>query len=449
MADEGAGSAAELERIARVIAEHDIDTVEIAFPDTWGQMRGKRVPAAQFLRSAGTKGIAAADAAFVFDIRGDIVEVPMINMATGYGDMQVVPELATFRPITWREGTAIVFADCISHTTHEPHVLDPRSILRGQVDRLAARGFDALVATELEFYFTTPDWQPAFDAIQCYSLTTQLEFEAPLREMRRALEGYGADVEASNIEYGPAQVEINLGPRDPIAAADLAMVFKHVVKEISRRHGLRATFMAKPWTGQSGSGLHIHSSLQRGGANAFAVAEDDGLFKNGLMRGWLGGLLEHTPALTAIALTNINGYKRATPYSFAPTHVTWGRDNRGVALRCLSEIGNATRIEYRGAAADANPYLVIAGVIAAGLDGLDRMPELPPIAAGDVYANPAGAREIPTSLEAAIAEFEGSRIAEAVGAEFTENFTTLLRVEAGRFGETITQWERDRYIEFA
>ncbi len=157
MGEEGTSWAAELERISRVIAEHDIDTVEIAFPDTWGAMRGKRIPAAQFLRSAGAKGVAAADAAFVFDIRGDIVEVPMINMTTGYGDMQVVPDLPTFRPITWREGTAIVFADCISHVTHERHVLDPRGILRRQVERLGERGIDVLVATEIEFYFTTPD----------------------------------------------------------------------------------------------------------------------------------------------------------------------------------------------------------------------------------------------------------------------------------------------------
>lgn len=436
--------------IQKALKDHAIDTVEIAYPDTQAHLRGKHVPVGQFLRSAATKGIACADAAYVWDHRGTLYESPRINMGTGYGDMQIVPDLSTFRLMPWREGTALVIGDTTDHRTHEPHTLDPRGCLRRQVDRLKALGYDVLCTTEVEFYLMTPDFKPLGDAIQCYSLRAYDQVVPLLRDIRQALIGAGIEVEATNTEYGPAQIELNVGPRDAVTACDEAMIVKSVVKELSRRHGFAATFMAKPLTGESGNGLHVHMSLQQKGKNAFTTDEKgDGVLKSARMRNCLAGMLEHAKAMALIGLPSINAYKRFALYSFAPMAVNWSLDNRSALFRCMPGIGAATRIEYRGAAADSNPYLVTASMLAAAADGLERGLEPPAMASGDLYAAFDTFPKLPRTLQDAIPAFEGSRLGELLGPDIAENQVTWANVELAAFMSQVTAWEMERYAEYA
>ncbi len=190
------------------------------------------------------------------------------------------------------------------------------------------------------------------------------EVEPVVSEIKRALEASGIMVEAWNVEYGPAQVEVNLGHGSAIEIADATVILKYVVKQIAVSHGLRATFMPKPYITDAGNGMHIHQSLRGAdGNNAFAEQDDEPPLRSKLMRRYLSGLLEHQIALQCVNCPTINSYKRVEDYSFSPTQVSWGLDHRLVGIRSVVDLGAATRLECRWASADANPYLVLAGCL--------------------------------------------------------------------------------------
>ncbi len=350
-----------------------------------------------------------------------------------------------------RPGYAIVIAD--AHDPEgNPHPLAPRSVLAAQIERCRAVGVDPVVATELEFYLCTPDWEPVQHHIQYSSVTDGLALEPVLHAMREALLGAGIEVESSNAEYGPGQIEINAGPADAMTTADNTAVFKSIVKQVAVQHGLRATFMPKPWAEQSGSGMHVHTSLvDDGGANTFA--DSDGA-PNELMRAWLGGIVDHASALTLLGSPTSNGPKRIRPYTFAPTHIHWGLDNRTVLARCVVEAGSpANRVEFRSAGSDANPYLIIAGVLAAGVDGLERGVDPGPMSEGDMYTNPGDCVALPTDLAGVIEAYDGSPLAEQLGKTFSASYASIARAEVALAAEhspepdEVTDWERARFIE--
>ncbi len=437
--------------IAEQIAEHGIHTVEVGAVDTYGHLRGKRVPAARFISSVAMGGVNIADAIYVFDVQCDIVDSPIINMGTGFLDMHLTPDLGSFRLLTHRPGYAIVMAD--SFDEHgRPHALDPRGLVHRQVTRCHQLGFDPVVATELECYICRPDWQPIQEHVQYSSLTDALELETVVAAMRAALLGAGIPLESSNPEYGPGQLEINFGPSDPLTTADNTVLFTSIVKQVAVQHGHRATFMPKPMTGQSGSGMHIHSSLNTDGVNQFGQAADG--LPNPTMSQWTAGLLHHAQAMSLVGIPLPNGYRRVRPYTFAPTHVHWGRDNRTVLARLTTDAGPANRVEFRSAGADANPYVAIAAVLAAGCDGLERQLQLPPMAVGDMYTEPGDCAELPVAIDAAIKAFRSSDLAASLGAEFCENFVVLAEYERALAEEAmsgdpdvVTDWERARYLE--
>jgi glutamine synthetase len=332
--------------------------------------------------------------------------------------------------------------------THEPVALDGRQILRRSVERLRGLGHEPLAATELEFHLCTPDWEPLYTGVHCYSIQKGAEVEPVVSDLRRALDVSGIEVEASNVEYGPAQVEINLGFGDAISVADRTMVFKHAVKQVARRHGLRATFMPKPFIADAGNGMHIHQSLRGSdGKNAFAVHDAEPPVHSALMRRYLAGLVAHQKDLQAVMNPTINAYKRVEDYSFAPTQVSWGLDHRLVGVRCVVEHGEATRLESRWASADANPYLALAGCLGAGAYGLDREIELPPMVGGDPHVD-AALERLPTTLEGAVASLAESDHARAIyGDVFMDAYLTMLRHEVEAFNRHVTQWELERYRE--
>ena len=426
-----------------------VHTVEVATPDTQGHLRGKRVPVERFFSTVATAGVAIADAIFIMDAQDDLTDNPFINMDTGYLDCKLMPDLSTGRIFTHQPGYAIVFTDVFDEHGG-PHPLAPRRVLAQQIERCRGLGFEPIAATELEFYLCHPDWSPVQDHIKYSSLTDAVALEDCIADMRAGLLGAGLDVESSNAEYGPGLIEVNISYADAMTAADATVVFKSIVKQVAVRHGLRATFMPKPWADQSGSGMHIHTSLNVDGANAFA--DSDGA-PNELMSRWLGGLLEHARSMSLLGAPTDNGAKRVRPYTFAPTHVHWGGDNRTVMARCITEAGSSgNRVEFRSAGADATAHLMIAGVLAAGCDGLERDLEIPPMSEGDMYTNPGDCAPLPATLADAIAAYRDSAMADMLGADFSTNYLCTaehelaLAVENSPDPDAVNDWERARFM---
>ena len=427
-----------------------VHTVEIGTPDIHGHLRGKRVPVARFFETTVTGGVHIADAIFVMDLVNDLPDNEFVNMDSGYLDCHFAIDDGTGRILTHRPGYALMFADSFDKS-HQPHFLAPRSVLAAQVERCRALGVEPVVATELEFYLCTPDWEPVQSHIQYSSLTDALAIEEVLCDMRAALLGAGIEVESSNAEYGPGQFEINTGHGDAMKVADDTVLFKSIVKQVAVQHGYRATFMPKPWAEASGSGMHLHTSLRADGANAFAGSDGK---PNELMGSWVAGLLEHAESMVLLGAPNSNGPKRIRPYTFAPTHVHWGPDNRTVLARCVMEAGSAAnRVEYRSAGADANPYLMIAAILAAGSDGVERNLAPPAMSEGDRYTNPGDCAPLPADLASAIAAFDGSPLASRLGGDFSKSFVSIAAAEVGLAAENspdpdeVNDWERARFIE--
>ena len=442
----------EVAEIASAISEHGIHTVEMMTVDTYGHPRGKRVPAQRFVDTVATGGAHIADAIYVMDIQGDIVDSPLINMGTGFLDMHITPALSTFRVMHHRPGYATVMTTS-EDDKHRPHPMDPRNVLQAQLDRVRALGYDPIAATEVECYLCQEDWTPAQPNIQYSSLVDNFAMERCVADMRNAMVDLDIPVESSNPEYGPGQLEINFAYGDPMDVADNTILFKNTIKEIAREHGLRASFMPLPFAGQSGSGMHVHTSLNVDGVNNFGPG--DGHLLNDPFRHWVGGLVHHAPALGLIGIPTGNGYRRVRAYSFCPTHVNWGGDNRSVMCRCTVGQGAADRVEFRFAGADANPYLILGGVLAAGDDGLERELDPGEEASGDQYEDPGDHPELPATFAEGVAAFTGSALADALGEEFGINFLAMVNNELGLHTEhatggpdDVSDWEFQRYVEF-
>ena len=442
-----------VEEIAASIHRNEIHTVEVAVVDTYGHLRGKRIPAERFVSSVAIGGVNIADAVYVFDPLCEIVDAPTINMGTGYLDMHLRPDLNTFRILTHRPGYAIVFSDALREDG-TPHELDPRNTLKKHVLAVQALGYDPIVATELECYLFDARWEPFQRHVQYSSLTDALDVEAIVVDMRAGLLGAGIPVESSNPEYGPGQLEINFGPADPLTTADSTVLFKTIVKQVAVAHGARASFMAKPYALQSGSGMHIHTSLAMEGRNGFGATEHGVDRPNEVMGQWTAGILRHARSMQLLGISTPNGYRRVVANTFCPTHVHWGADNRTVMARLTMHAGNANRVEFRCAGADANAYTAIAGILAAGTDGVTSRLALEPISVGDMYADPGTAPSLPTSLSQAIEAFDGSALCELLGEEFCANYLTMARNEEALSREAmaaspdeVSAWEFERYRE--
>jgi glutamine synthetase len=443
-----AGNERNIEAVRELLRREQVHTVECMFADTWGIPRGKRLSAPHFCSTADGAGFAIANVAFTWDMHGVIFPTRWANDVTGYPDMHVVPDVSTLRLAGWRDGTAFCFCDTVDPESEEPIPLDGRGILRRAVERIQGFGYEPVAATELEFHLCTPDWEPLYTGTHCYSMQKGADVEPVVSEMKQALEASGIHVEAWNVEYGPAQVEVNLGHGSPIAVADATVILKYVVKQIATKHGLRATFMPKPYITEAGNGMHVHQSLlDADGRNAFNVEDDDPPLHSKVMRRYLSGLLAHQVDLQAVNCPTINAYKRVEDYSFAPTQVSWGLDNRLVGVRSAVGRGSATRLECRWASGDANPYLVVAGCLNAGADGLEHELEVPPMVTGDPHVDESLTR-LPTQLAEAVDTLEQSQfVRRAFGDMFVDSYVVMLRHELELFQRHVTDWERERYRE--
>jgi glutamine synthetase len=426
------------------ISDNSVETVELAVVDIMGAIRGKRVPAAAFLRGG---EFAISSGLYCLDFGLAVLATDDYSWASGYPDVFLVPDLTTLRLVPWRPGTALVFCDVVDREG-QPVPFDPRMVLGRAQDQAERAGFDPRIGLETEFYLLEPDsLRPRHPRIPIYSLHDDSYLWPVVRDIQSALQAAGVVVEASEAEYGAGQVEINLGQSAPLAGADDLLFFRYAVKQIAAAHGYLATFMAKPWAESSGSGLHVHQSLRcrETGRNLFWDGETGDLSAQG--RWYLGGLVHHVAETCYVAMPTTNGYKRSASYSFAPTHVTWGFDHRSAALRALVRGDGGTRLEHRVAAADANPHLLVASQLLAGLAGLEKQLEPPPATTTDVYAA-TDAEPLPRSVPEAVARLSESSFARsALGDEVTRLLCVLGQAEQAAADAEVTDWERRRYVE--
>ena len=434
------------DRVAALCEENGVHTVECVFVDTWGMPRGKRLPVRQFLRGS---GFAIANVVYSWDPICTIFDTPWTSVGAGVPDMHAVPDLGSFRVAGWTEGVAIVMCDTV-YADGRPIEMDARNMLKKQLARADALGFGVDAASELEFHAFTADWEQLYTDINCYSIFRGWEMEPFMLDIRESLRKTGIEVEACNVEYGPGQTEINVRYGPMMKMADDTIYFKYIVRLCAKRHGINVTFMAKPFLLEAGNGMHVHQSLTRDGKNAFAERDEDTPLGNSLMRRYLTGLLAHHKEMQLIMTPTISGYKRVQDYSFSPTQVTWGLDHRLVGVRSIVGEGPGNRLEARWAGADANPYLVFAGCLGAGLDGIENDYELIEMVVTDPHVDERWDR-LPAGLEGAIANFDTPFNRSVFGDVFVDNFLIMQTRELQEFhdnadqGEDVTEWEIARY----
>jgi len=420
----------------KFIEENKIHTVNLGFADINGVLRGKTLPARHFLKIA-ESGTGLAKAPFAWDIQcGVYDDIEFANFNNGFPEMIAKPILSTLKKIPWRAGSAFALAEIVDEEGRSIEE-NPREVLKKVLKRYKDLGLRPIVGSELEFYLLDSEKKPVFDGIQCYSLLKGAELEYVIEEMRNSLEDLGIALEAFHIEYGPGQIEVIPECDDALEMADKTILIKHSIKEIARKHGLYATFMAKPWAQESGSGFHVHQSLWDLELKNNYFNTDKGVTAN-----YLAGLLKHARDFMVYGSPTINDYKRFQPNSFAPTKVTWAHDNRTVATRSLLGLGDNSRFEQRNGSAAANPYLIIAASLASGLDGIINKLIPPENQEEDSI-------EFPITLDSALNYFEQSISAkEYFGEKFVKLFLTLGRHEVDLYNSAVTDWEWDRYLEF-
>ncbi|MGO9971552.1 MAG: glutamine synthetase family protein [Solirubrobacteraceae bacterium] len=434
----GAGGRAALEL---ALARGELREVEILWNDHQGHPRGKRITAEGFLERAHGQGFAFCDAVLCWDVAGDVKDgLRWSSWDTGFPDLFAIPDLDTYRLVPWRKGVGQVICDLYGHDRQLARTA-PRTVLRRVLERLAQLGYEAEVGVEIEFHLLTTDGAPLSDGVQAYSLQKASELEPVLDTIVSGLTGY-VDLEGSETEYGPGQVEVNLRHARALEAAGQAARLKYGVRELARQAGGLATFMAKPFGDQAGNSMHLHVSLWRKSEPAFAPA---GHRENDLHRRAIAGLFEHLPGIILYGAPTVNSYKRFTPLSFAPSTRTWGHDNRTVAIRSLIETPSATRIELRTGAADAEPHWVIAATLAAIIAGLEREPADPgEPGQGNLYGS---GEPLPGNLGEGIAAARADAvITEILGEDAVHDYTKLAQYEWESFLSAVTDWDRDRYL---
>ncbi|MFT5051921.1 MAG: glutamine synthetase [Chlamydiales bacterium] len=436
-----------------------IDTVIVAFSDLHGRWMGKRYDVDFFIEDAAEHGAHVCDYLLTTDM--GMNPVPGYEFASwerGYGDVHLLPDMASLRVASWLEKTAIVLCDVAARDGQGLLSIAPRSILKRQVERAAALGFECRGASELEFYSFDDTFaaarerdyaglKPASGIIEDYHILQATREEPLIGAARRHLRDSGVPVENSKGEWGLGQHELNVRFTDVLTMADRHTVYKQCLKEVADLSGRSVTFMAKPHTDQAGSSCHLHLSLWRDGKSAFPGSGDlAGIACTDAFRWFLGGWIAHASESMAFLAPNVNSYKRYQSGSWAPTKLAWSYDNRTAGFRVVGK-GPSLRIECRIPGADCNPYLAFGASLAAGLDGIENKIEPPPIFAGDVYAAE-GLEQIPASLRDATRLFSESAYARrSFGDDVVDHYAHFFANEQAAHDVAVTDWERRRYFE--
>lgn len=385
----------DLASLELMVNSGEIDTVLATMPDMQGRLVGKRLDAHFYLAHVAHEGSHHCSYLLGTDVEMNTLPgFTITNWRTSYQDFKVMPDHATLRRVPWLEKTAIVIDDVFTDAG-EPVAESPRRILQRQVERLAALGYTAKVASELEFYLFRDSYEaarhnhyhdvnPYGTYIQDYHILATTKDEGVMRKIRNYMNQASIPVEGSKGEWGARQEELNLEYADPVEMADRHVLYKHGAKEIAALNGVSLTFMAKYSAEQAGSSFHLHSSLWDADGRAVFWDERQPLGMSQIFQHYLAGQLAYTRELMYFYAPFINSYKRYREGTFAPIRLVWGHDNRTCGLRVIGE-HNSLRVENRVPGADANPYLAFAATIAAGIAGIEQRLELPDMFTGDAY----------------------------------------------------------------
>ncbi|RII18729.1 Glutamine synthetase [Streptomyces sp. YIM 130001] len=444
----------DVEELRALVADGEIDTVVLAFPDMQGRLQGKRFDAGFFLAEVLEHGTEGCNYLLAVDAEMNTVDgYEMSSWDRGYGDFAMHPDLTTLRRVPWNEGTALLVAD-LAWSDGSPVVAAPRQILRRQLDRLAEHGLTAMVGTELEFIVFKDSYEEAWDndyrrltPVNQYNIDYSIlgtgRIEPLLRRIRNEMAGAGLVVESAKGECNPGQHEIAFRYDEALVTCDQHAVYKTGSKEIAAQEGVSLTFMAK-FNEREGNSCHIHLSLaDRDGSNVMPGDSEHGMSE--VMRHFLAGQLAALRDFSLLYAPNINSYKRFTPGSFAPTAVAWGHDNRTCALRVVGH-GRSLRFENRLPGGDVNPHLAVAGLIAAGLHGIEQRLELPEPCEGNAYTGEY--EHVPATLREAAELWASSPVAKgAFGDEVVAHYRNMARVEIEAFDAAVTDWELRRSFE--
>jgi glutamine synthetase len=438
-------------------ANPEIEAAEVFVTDPTGVPRGKllrREDLARIYRD----GRPLPCSIMSLDITGEDVEETGLVWDVGDADKLAWPIAGTLKRAPWMSVPTAQVLLSLHEPDGGPYVADPRHVLARVVERLQRDGFTPVVAAELEFYVVDPARGPdgrlqpprapgsgrRLDRIDVYSVTELEEFAPFVAELYAAARAMGLPAETLISEYAPGQLEVVLRHRpDALQAADEAVQWKRLVRGVAAKHGLLATFMAKPYGGRAGSGFHIHASLaDRAGRNLFAAEEPDG---TPLLRHAIAGLLATIGEGMGIFAPNANSYRRFQSASYAPVARTWGVNNRSVALRVPTGGPETRHLEHRVAGADANPYLAIAAVLAGMHKGIVEGLDPGPATTGNGYAQANAG--LPSDWPAALRELkESAFLADYFGERFLAIFHAIKAAECRRFSAQVSELDLDWYL---
>ena len=436
------------------IEQRGISELECLTPDLNGVIRGKVLPADKLIQADLDGSLRMPSSVFSVTVTGEYAGED--DQAYADPDMVLHPDVRTLCVAPgFKTPTAFVFADAFSRSG-EPWPSSPRHVLKRVVELYRARGWRPVVAPELEFYLTAVNPDPdiplttpagrsgrAETSPQPYGLEAVTEYEDLIDDIYDHSEQASLNLDTMIHESGTAQLEINFLHGDPVLLSDQVLVFKRIVRQVALKHGVYATFMAKPMETQPGSAMHLHISVvdAESGENLFAGADgaDSVLFSR-----FIGGLQKYLPQVAPLFAPNVNSFRRMRPSHSAPINVQWGPDNRSCGLRGpISDAANR-RIENRLPGADANPYLAIAASLICGYLGAEEALERSAPAEGNAYVH---ARTLPRTLEDAMERFEACQPVRAIlGEPFVELFAAIKEAELQAFQGVISSWERDHLL---
>lgn len=441
-------------------ANPDIDAVDIIFTNMCGVPRGKRLRQHEVI-AVYESGRFLPGSAVVVDITGRDTEETGLVWEDGDADRYVKPIPGTLVRAPWLGENAGQFLTSFYELDGTPNDLDPRHVLGSVIDRLAADGLTPVVAVELEFFLLdisggTP--RPAKGLLtphrsgdnQVYGLRELEDFKPFFDDLYAACDAQNIPLESAISEYAPGQFELTLRHKpDALRATDDAVMYKRLVKGVAVKHGLEATFMAKPFAHEAGNGMHLHISMaDERGANAFASEDPEGA---PILRHAIGGMKAALGESMAIFAPNANSYRRFKANSYAPVAPTWGVNNRTVSLRIPAGSPASRHVEHRVCGADANPYLAVAAVLAAMHHGITNRIDPGPAVVGNGYEDEASAGvKLPNNWFAANDAFEASPLMnDYLGQRFVKNYTIVKRTEMARFYGEVTQLDYDWYLRNA
>lgn len=432
--------------VLQMVEEEDIEFIRLQFTDMFGTLKNVAITASQLEK--------ALDNKCMFD--GSSIEG---FVRIDESDMYLYPDLNTFEIFPWRpqHGKVARMICDVYRPNGTPFEGDPRYILKKVLKEAADMGYSFNVGPECEFFLfhTDDEGRPTtvtHEKAGYFDISPLDLGENARRDIILNLEEMGFEIEASHHEVAPAQHEIDFKYTNALKAADNMMTFKLVVKTIAKRHGLFASFMPKPVYGQCGSGLHINMSLSKDGVNIF----NDHSSPNGVSKEayqFIAGIMSHMKGMTLIANPIVNSYKRLLPGFEAPVHITWSEGNRSPLIRIPSARGTNMRIELRSPDPAANPYLLFASCLAAGLDGIKNKMEIPESIDCNIYdltskeLQEKGIEAIPSNLSKACHYFEEDEFMKNVlGQHVHKKYLAAKREEWNRFREQVTAWEIEEYL---